>query len=184
MVPRIIRSGDAVGVLPMPDATWYVDGDAGEIGLLKLVQTPAQIAQLLSMPPLQEIDVPVVAEVLREMVPELPPPSTARLRSIAAPLTPVLSLDTAWLPWMGRFRGYKTGAQELDVARVKFRYGEAVLKPDHPGEFVTLKSGETVRMTRDQKGEARLLKSLAAYGFEQVSSFSLPGTILDRPIMH
>jgi superfamily II DNA or RNA helicase len=182
MVPRIIRSGDAVVVLPMPDATWYVDGEAGEIGLLKLAQTPAQIAQLLSMPPLQEVDMPVVAEVLREMVPDLPPPSTARLRTIDASLTPVLSLDTVWLSWMGRFRGYKAGAQELDFARIKFRYGEAVLKPDHPGEFVTLKNGETVRVTRDKKAEARFLKSLAAYGFELVSSFSLPGTLLDRPI--
>ncbi|HCI13713.1 MAG: helicase [Gallionellales bacterium GWA2_60_142] len=182
MAPRIIRSGDAVDVLPMPDATWYVDGDTGEIGLLKLVQTPAQIAQLLTMPPLQEIDVPVVAEVLREMVPDLPPPSTARLRSIAAPLTPMLSLDTVWLSWMGRFRGYKAGAQDLDIARVKFRYGDAVLKPDHPGEFVSLKNGETVRVTRDQKAEARFLKSLAEYGFEQMPSFGLPGDILDRPI--
>jgi len=182
MVPRIIRSGDAVDVLAMPDATWYVDADAGEIGLLKLAQTPAQIAQLLSMPPLQEIDVQVVSEVLREMVPELPPPSKARLRSIAVPLTPMLLLDTAWMSWMGRFRGYKAGAQELDIARVKFRYGEAVLKPDHPGEFVSLKNGETVRVTRDQKAEARFLKLLAEYGFEQMPSFGLPGDILDRPI--
>ncbi len=182
MIPRIVRSGDAVEVLAMPDATWYVDGETGEVGLLKLAQAPAQIAQLLTMPPLEEVDVPVVAEVLREVAPDLPPPSTERLRAIAAPLTPVLSLDTVWLSWMGRFRDYKHGAQELDVARVKFRYGDAVLKPEHPGEFVSLRNGETVRVTRDPEAEARFLKSLAGYGFEQVPNFGLPGDLLDRPI--
>ena len=182
MVPRIIRSGAAMDVLPLQDATWYVDGDAGEIGLLKLAQTPIQIAQLLSMPPLSEIDLPVVSEVLREMVPDLPPPSTARLRTITGPPVPRLLLDTAETSWMGRFRGYSHGAQELDIARVKFRYGEAVLSPDHPGEFVTLKNGETVRVTRDPKSEARFLKSLAGYGFEEMPNFGLSGHIIDRPI--
>ncbi len=182
MVPRVIRDGDAFDVLPMSDATWYVDGDAGEIGLLKLAQTPLQVAQLLSMPPLNEIDVPVVSEVLREMVPELPPPSTARLRSIDGPPMPRLSLDTVWVPWMGAFRDYKHGAHELDYARIVFRYGDALVKPDHPGKFVTLRNGETVRVTRDQKAEAGFLKALAGYGFEQIPSFGLSGDIADRPI--
>ncbi|NCN23743.1 MAG: helicase, partial [Gallionella sp.] len=30
MVPRIIRSGAAVEVLPLPDATWYLDAETGE----------------------------------------------------------------------------------------------------------------------------------------------------------
>ena len=66
MVPRIIRSGGAVDVLPLQEATWYLDPQAGEIGVLKMALTPPQVAQLLSMPPLREIDVPVVSEVLRD----------------------------------------------------------------------------------------------------------------------
>ena len=181
MVPRIVSNG-ALEVFPFNEAIWYVDAGAGEIGQLKIAQTPAQVAQLLDMPPLAEIDVPVVSEVLRELVPDLPPPSTDRLRAIASPLTPMLLLDTSEPSWMGSFRGYRYGTQKLDFARVRFRYGEAVLPPDHPGEFVTLQNGETVRVTRDPKAEKRFLKSLGEYGLEEVPSFGLSGNIGEQPV--
>src|SRR3989338_485094 len=180
-VPRIVGSA-AMIVFPFNEAIWYVDAAAGEIGQLKTVQAPAQIVQLLNMPPLTEIDVTVVSEVLRELVPGLPPPSTAKLRTLADPLVPMLSLDTLGLSWMGRYRGYRYGTQKLDFARVKFRYGEAILPPDHLSEFITLKNGETVRVTRDQKAEKRFLKSLGGYGLEEVPGFVLPGSIGDRLI--
>jgi superfamily II DNA or RNA helicase len=182
MVPRIICSGAAVVVLPLPDATWYLDAKAGEIGLLKLAQTPAQIAQLLSMPPLREIDVPVVSEVLREMVPDLPTPSTSRLRTLEAQLKPLLLLETSVPAYMGRFRGYGFGTQVRDWAYVRFGYGDAVMPPDHPGEFVTLQIGETVRVKRDLKLEQRFLKSLAGFGLEEMPRFGLSGVTLDQPV--
>ncbi|HEU0233507.1 MAG TPA: DEAD/DEAH box helicase [Gallionella sp.] len=181
MIPRVV-SNAAIEVFPFNEATWYADAGTGEIGLLKIAQTPVQIVQLLNMPPLAEVDVPVVSEVLREMVPDLPPPSTDRLRTIAITLVPVLLLDTSKPSWMSSFRGYRYGTQKLDFARVKFRYGDAVLSPDHPGEFVTLQNGETVRVTRDPKAEQRFLKSLNKYGLEEVPSFGLPGDIGERPI--
>ena len=180
-IPRIVGNV-AMVVFPFNEAIWYVDAGAGEIGQLKTAQPPAQIVQLLNMPPLAEIDVPVVSEVLRELVPELPPPSTARLRTLADPLVPMLLLDTSEPSWMGRYRSYRYGTQKLDFARVKFRYGEAILPPDHLSEFITLKSGETVRVTRDQKAEKRFLKSLGESGLEEVPGFVLPGSIGDRPI--
>jgi superfamily II DNA or RNA helicase len=137
--------------------------------------------QLLDMPPLAEIDVPVVSEALRELVPDLPPPSTARLRVLENPLTPMLLLDTSAPAWVSSFRGYRYGTQQLDFARVKFRYGEAVLPPGHPGEFVTLQNGETVRVTRDPKAEQRFLKSLRAYGLEEMPAFALSGDAGERP---
>jgi superfamily II DNA or RNA helicase len=182
MVPRILRSGDAVEVLAMPDATWYLDARAGEIGILKLAQTPLQIAQLLNMPPLREIDVPVVSEVLREMVPDLPPPTTLRLRTLEEPLSPILVLETSAPAYMGRFRGYGFGTQVRDWAYVRLRYGEASMPPDHPGEFVTLKNGETVRVKRDLKQEQRYLKSLKNYGLEEMPRFGLSGVTLDQPV--
>ena len=171
MAPRIIRSGSVVDVLPLQEATWYVDGSAGEIGHFKLAQAPGQVAQLLSMPPLGEIDVPVVSELLREMVPDLPPPSMERLRTLEKPLVPVLLLDTSSPLWLGSFRRYGYGNQELDFARVKFRYGEAVLPIQHSGEFFMLQSGETVRVIRDKRAEASAIKSLGNYGFEEVPGF-------------
>jgi len=183
MAPTIIRSGSAVDVLPLYEATWYVDGSAGEIGQLKLAQTPVQVAQLLSMPSLGEIDVPAVSEVLREMVPNLPPPSTDRLRIIKKPLVPVLLLETSTPLWLGNFRRYSHDNQELDFARVKFRYGEAELPIQHPGDFVMLQSGETVRVTRNMKAEARVINALGSYGLEEVSGFvGSSGSLSERPV--
>ncbi len=182
MVPRIMRAGVAVEALAMPDATWYLDAKSGEIGMLKLAQPPLQIAQLMSMPPLREIDVPVVSEVLREMVPDLPPPSSLRLRTLGARLEPILVLETSAPAYMGRFRGYGFGTQVRDWAYVRFNYGEASLRPDHPGEFVTLKSGETVRVKRDLKAEQRYLKSLGDYGLQEMPRFGLSGVTLDHPV--
>ncbi|PIV15581.1 MAG: helicase [Gallionellales bacterium CG03_land_8_20_14_0_80_55_15] len=182
MVPRIIRSGAAVEVLPLPDATWYLDAETGEIGLLKLAQTPPQIAQLLSMPPLREIDVPAVSEVLRELVPDLPAPTISRLRTLKATLVPMLLLGTSENTYMGRFRGYGFGSQVRDYAAVNFRYGEAVLSPDHPGEFVTLKNGETVRVKRDTQQEQRLIASLHRYGLEEMPYFGRSGVAGDQKV--
>ncbi len=181
MLPRVVSSA-ALKVLPFNEATWYVDPAAGEIGQLKIAQTPAQVAQLLDMPPLTEIDVPVVSEALRELVPDMPPPSAARLRTLADTLTPILLLGTSEPSWMSSFRGYRYGTQRLDFACARLRYGAAILPPDHPGEFVTLQSGETVRVTRDLKTEKRVLKSLGEYGLEEVPGFALPGGIADRPL--
>ena len=181
MIPRVVSSS-AIEVLPFNEATWYADAGTGEAGLLKMAQTPVQIVQLLSMPPLAEIDVPVVSEALREMVPDMPPPSTDRLRTIASRLMPVLLLDTSKPAWMSSFRGYRYGVQKLDFARVKFRYGDAVMPPDHPGEFVTLQNGETVRVKRDSKLEKQTLKSLGGYGLEELSGYGTPDNISDRPI--
>lgn len=179
--PRVVGNV-AMAVFPFNEAIWYVDTGTGEIGQLKTAQAPAQVVQLLNMPPLAEIDVPVVSEVLRELVPDLPPPSTARLRTLADPLVPMLLLDTSEPSWMGRYRSYRYDTQKLDFARVKFRYGEAIMPPDHSTEFITLKNGETVRVTRDQKAEKRFLKSLGEYGLEEVPGFVLSGSIGDRPI--
>lgn len=183
MVPRIIRSGAAVDVLPLQEATWYVDAVAGEIGQLQLAQTPQQVVQLLNMPPLSEIDVPLVAGVLREMVPDLPPPSKNRMRSIKNKLLPVLEIETTEPLWLGSFRRYTHGKQELDIARIKFRYGEAVFAPDYKSEFVTLRSGETVRVIRNKNMEAKVVDSLADYGFESVPSYiGVSGGILNPPV--
>ncbi len=181
MIARVI-SNAALEIFPYPDATWYVDVATSEIGLLKIPQSPLQVQQLLNMPPLAEVDVPVVSEVLREIIPDLLPPSTDRLRTMLGAMKPMLLLDTSKAAWMGSFRGYRYGMQMLDFSRVKFRYGDAVLSPDHPGEFVTLPNGETVRVTRDQKLEKIALKSLSGFGFEELSIYGTPDNITERPV--
>lgn len=181
MIAKLISDAE-ITVFPFNETTWYVDATAAEVGKLKTTQTARQIAQLLSMPPLSEIDVPVVSEILREMLPDIPPPSTDRLRILEDVLVPVLLVDTSELIWMGNFRGYRHGARILDFARIQFRYGDAVLSPEHQGEFVTLKNGVTVRVQRNDKLEQRYRKALEGYGLEEVPSFGLSGNIIERPI--
>ncbi|MDZ4202712.1 MAG: DEAD/DEAH box helicase [Gallionella sp.] len=180
-LPRLVASGAPV-VLPFSRAIWYLDTAAGEVGALQTAQAPELVAKLLDMPPLSEIDVPVVSEVLRELLPDMPPPTEVRLRTLADPVIPVLLLDTSAPAWMGRYRGYSYGTREMDYARLKFRYGEALLPINHPGEFVTLPNGETVRVTRDTKAEKMAHKSLGQYGLEEISGFSLSSNIGERPI--
>ena len=183
MMPRIIRSGAAVDVLPLQDATWYVDAVTGEIGHLKLAQTPMQIVQLLNMPPLSEIDVPLVSGVLRDMVPDLPPPSKDRMRSIKSKMVPVLEIETTEPLWLGGFRRYVQGRQVMDIARIKFRYGEVALAPDYKSEFVTLRNGETVRVIRNKNAETKAFNALADFGFELVPSYlGISGSILNPPV--
>ena len=183
MLPRIIRSGNSVEVLPLQEATWYVDSDSGEIGRMQLSQTPGQIMQLLNMPALSEIDIPLVTDVLREIVPDLPPPSKDRLRIIKTSHVPMLVVETSSPLWLGSFRRYGHGKQELDFARIKFRYGEAVVSPDYKSEFVTLTSGETVRVTRNKKMESKAILTLAEYGLEPVPDYvSTSGGIPNPPV--
>ena len=183
MLPRIIRSGKSVEVLPLQEATWYVDADLGEIGQMQLSQTPVQIMQLLNMPALSEIDIPLVADVLREIVPDLPVPSKDRLRIIKTSYVPMLVVETSAPLWLGSFRRYGHGKQELDFARIKFRYGEAVVLPDYKSEFVTLASGETVRVIRDKKMEKKAIDTLAEYGLEPVPDYvGTSGGIPNPPV--
>lgn len=183
MVPRLIRSGVAVDVLPLVDAVWYLDTVTCELGELQLAQTPAQVVQLLNMPPLREVDVPLVADALREMVPDLPAPSKERMRAIKTALTPVLEIETSAPLWLGNFGRYAPGKHELDFVRVKFRYGEALLPSGYKSEFVTLASGETVRVARDKKAEARTVDALADYGLMALPNYiGASGGILNLPV--
>ena len=112
----------------------------------------------------------------------LPKPSKDLMRTIISPLIPVLEVDTSAPIWLGNFRHYSRGTQLLDYVRVKFRYGETVLSPDYKSEFVTLQSGEAVRVMRDREAEAQAVNSLVNYGFEAIPSYiRTPGRIENPP---
>ena len=179
MQPTVIRSGNAVHVLALPEDTWYIDATTGEMGQLQLAQAPAQVAKLLSMPPLNDMEMLVVAAALRDLLPELPAPSKAALRSLKAKMLPVMSLDTSDAAYRNAYRGYAAGSQIRDFARVQWRYGDAMLSPDHPSEFVTLASGETVRVVRDTRAETQALKVLHGHGLKEMPNVSLTGSYAD-----
>lgn len=106
-----------------------------------------------------------------------------KVSEIDVPLVPVLEFDTSTPIWLGNFRHYAVGTQKLDYVRVKFRYGETTLPTDQISELITLRSGETARVMRDQKAEAQAINSLADYGFETVPSYiRMPGRLHNPPI--
>lgn len=183
MQPTVIREGNAVHVLSLPEDTWYIDAATGELGQLQLAQAPAQVAKLLSMPPLNDMEMLVVAAALRDLLPELPAPSKAALRSLKTKLIPVLSLGTSDAAYRNAYRGYAAGNQIRDFARIQWRYGDALLSPDHPSEFATLASGETVRVVRDSKAETLALKTLHGYGLNEMPNVSLTGSYADYSLL-
>ena len=182
MQPTVIREGK-VEVLALPEDTWYIDAATGELGQLQLAQAPAQVAKLLSMPPLNDMEMLVVAAALRDLLPELPAPSKDALRSVKSKLHPVLSLGTSDVAYRTAYRSYPSGNQIRDFARVQWRYGDALISPDHPSEFVTLATGETVRVVRDVKAEAAALKTLNGYGLTTMPNVSLTGSFADYSLL-
>ncbi len=181
--PTVIRDGDAVHVLALPEDTWYLDAATSELGTLQMAQAPAQVAKLLSMPPLNDMEMLVVAAALRDLLPELPAPSKAGLRGLKAKLVPVLSLGTSDMAYRTAYRNYPAGNQIRDFARLQWRYGDALLPFDHPSEFVTLPNGETVRVARDEKAETTALKTLITTGLGEMPNISLNGSYADRAML-
>jgi len=164
MVPKVQATPAAFATLFL-DPPWYLDVANYEVGRLEMPYPPEQLAQLIMMPPLSEIDIPVVASALREMAPDLPRPVTQReLRVIDAQPVPVLVLDTLKISGMSStFRGYNYGTRALDYARPHFRYNDITVEVADSAEFFVAADGETVRVKRQPDTEKQTLKSLAAY---------------------
>ncbi len=175
--PLLIAQPAAELIIPVAPP-WYVDLTEGEAGPLEVAGNPAVITRLFSLPPLSAREAAVVAQTLAELAPELPKPSedaTIHLRTVDAPLQPVLQLDT--LPTHGNraWRGYGTSMAGgfFDVARPVFRYADVDVRPDEAHEFVTLPEGETVHLKRRPEAEKAAFLALTAAGFEKIPSHTL-----------
>lgn len=160
------------------DPPWYVDLDEGETGPLEVAGSRTVLNRLFSLPPLSAKEAALVAEALSELAPDLPLPAedaSARLRLIDCPPQPVLQLETLNTHGNRGWRSYPQSFSggEFDVARVGFRYGEADVRPDERGEFVTLPDGETVRLQRRPDTEAAALQALAETGLERIPPHTL-----------
>ena len=163
----------AVPLLP----PWYVDLDRGLIGPLDVPGDPELIARLFSLSPLPDKRAALVAEMLAELAPELPPPDAnaqASLRDIVAEPRPVLRLKTLERNAHTAWRGYPDTPDilEFDVALPSFRYGDAEVgagTEDGQGPlFVTLEDGETVRVERQPEVENAFVKALSDAGLQKV----------------
>ena len=174
---ELAATPSATHVLVLKQA-WYIDGNSGELGLLDTPYSTAQLAQLLALPPLSPLDVPVVAGALAELAPELPRPQAASsLRVIDTPPLPRLALATLDAHGMNRYRNYPNSYYWVlfDYATVRFRYDSFSFAADDPSEFVTTQQGEAVRVKRDIAREADCIKQLEKAGFS-----ALPPQVLQH----
>ena len=167
----------AIPLLP----PWYVDLDRGLAGPLDVPGDPEIISRLFSMPPLPDQRAALVAEVLAELAPDLPPPDAkaqASLRRIAADPIPVLRLETLLTDGHAAWSGYPETreASAFDVALARFRYGEAELGAGGEQVFVALDNGETVRVERRFDREIAFVKALLDAGLRP-----LPASVLRIP---
>lgn len=157
---------------------WYVDLDRGLLGPLDVPGDPELIARLFSMPPLPDKRAALVAEMLEELAPELPPPDVnaqASLRCIVAKPQPVLRLQTLETNGHVAWRDYPQTLDTLgfDVALPSFRYGDAEVGIGDGQIFVTLEDGETVRVERQPDVESAFVKALSDAGLQK-----LPASLL------
>jgi superfamily II DNA or RNA helicase len=162
--------------------TWYIDGTRGELGLLDVPYSPGQLAHLFALPPLSELDVPLVAGALAELAPELPRPlATSSLRVIETAPRPKLTLGTLASYGMSRYRdyGHSHFTVLFDFATLQFQYDTFSFMADDPTEFVTTPTGEAVRIKRDSVREAACIKLLDSLGFKPV-----PPKVLDKTPKH
>lgn len=155
---------------------WYLDRESGEIGLAQTSLPAALLARLLTMPPLESAELPVVASVMRELAPQLPMPAGAEdIRTLDAPLTPVLDIGTLAPRGHFYYRYYDTQTAQFDYAVPRMQYGEFSFKAGEKQEFVTGADGQPLRIPRNYPEEAARIKQLAYYGFLPAPWRLLPG---------
>jgi superfamily II DNA or RNA helicase len=164
----------AVPLLP----PWYVDLDRGLIGPLNVPGDPDLIARLFALPPLSDKRAVLVAEMLADLAPELPPPEAnaqASLRCIVAAPRPVLRLETLERNAHTAWRDYPDAPDilEFDVVLPSFRYGDAEVgtgtgMAEDEQVFVTLEDGETVCVERQPEVENAFVKALSEVGLQKV----------------
>ncbi len=185
MHARLVSQPEAARALPL-DPPWYLDLAGGEAGVLNLPIPPALLRQLLTGPSLSHAEAQVVAATLAEIAPGLPSPTREgdALRQIETPARPILQVATAGVYGLANYRNYSDvwDRRQFDYAVPFFQYAEQRFGSDDKREFVTLESGETVRIRRDTELEARMMRTLSACGFTLVPHHAVyAGRPLPRP---
>ncbi|MDD3326111.1 MAG: DEAD/DEAH box helicase [Zoogloea sp.] len=150
----------------------YLDAERREAGRINIAGGAA-IAEVLALPPLSPIEVPVVASALAAVAPTLPSPqgpAAADLPCLELPCQPVLGLQTLHCWSRRKHRGYDVDytSEDYDVAVPAFCYGEARFEPGAPQDVAPLPDGRVVRVKRDPEAEATAWRAFLAAGFQPV----------------
>lgn len=170
--PAIATQPRAGLILPLSPA-YYIDTHTGEAGPVDLgldAQTQRAVEALFELPPLTEIELPLVAAALEAVAPALPSPlsgSQASLPVLETPLLPVLRLATLAAFGMPAYRKYPRAyrAMEFDYAEPCFQYGDIRFPVTEEGQLFTGADGRHVRIKRDHAAESTALKALKKPAF-------------------
>ncbi|GAA5176501.1 hypothetical protein GCM10025771_11380 [Niveibacterium umoris] len=142
----------------------YLDHN-GECGALTVPEADV-VAEALHLPPLNGAELALVAGVLADVAPTLPPPAAAQLPTIETDLQPVLHLQSLHVWQLMPHRDYpQTLHATYDYAQAAFRYGDAELPAGSDESLITLPNGRAARVVRDERAEADALAALKRAGF-------------------
>ncbi len=167
-MPLVLAEPSAESLIRL-EQLWYLDTATAELGQLELPYSPLEVGFLLRLPPLMEIDLPLVTAALGDLAPALPTPlSSASIREIDTPPVPVLTLNTLPIWGMGNFRGYGFQDKTFDFARPSFRYAEVPIEVEDSRNYFTTPQGETLHIHRRPDLERKWLESLSAHGLTKV----------------
>lgn len=157
-------------------AFWYLDARTGEVGRLSTPEDPSQIKRLLSIPPITEQALPLVATVLAESAPDLAPPiqSEATATAIDIAPTPVLSLHTLAARRINPYRSYDRKIDGFDVAEFAFDYDGVRVGLDDRSGLSQDARGHWVFIKRQADDEARWARQLRKHGLTRI-----PANVLD-----
>ncbi|MGE0081995.1 MAG: SNF2-related protein [Thiohalomonadaceae bacterium] len=172
LVPDVAVLPPAAAVIPV-GGLWYLDPEAHSIGPVHTSVPTEQVARLLTIPPLETPDLPVVAAALADLAPHLPTPAPPTLRVIDRDPVPVLELGSVDVVFVRNYRDYPPHEPTFDYARPAFLYDDLLVPADDPAEFIKGDDGEPVRVLRRPKLEARWLKSLQGHGLSKVPLHAL-----------
>lgn len=148
---------------------WYLDAKNRTIGLVETPYKGEVLQQLLTLPPLNAKELPVVVNVLKEVAPELPiPQQIANIEVIDVPAIPVLELGTMPIGYGFYFNQYGPHDQLFDYALLRFRYDQLKITPDDKREFIIDAHGKAQRLVRQLKQEQQHENDLIAYRMARV----------------
>ncbi len=172
-----LRIEPSVTMLLTTEPTWYVDAQTSEAGVVQLPMPFQQLADYLSMPPISQAEVPLVASVLREVAPDLPLPpehDASTLCTIDTEPVPTLALDTQSI-LRASFDKYDYRVRLLDFATVTFDYDGVSVDAESHTTLLPSADGDTVQVRRRSAVEKQRLLELRKAGLRKISASSAHG---------
>jgi superfamily II DNA or RNA helicase len=155
---------------------WYLDARTGEAGPVDMPWPPDQVNDLLSMPAITPEEAALVGDVMRELVPDMPPPPGSEqspIQVIDTDPVPVISLAT--LPTYGAGWNSSLPYHELHFATVRFDYAGHEVAGHTNAAIVRLNDGAIVQVRRRVEVERQYLAALYQAGLRTQLASRLRG---------